>query len=61
VEHGEEIVITRRGRAVARLVAAEPGFARDKARRTVAGILELSRGVTLAGLKINDLIDEDRP
>jgi len=61
VEHGEEIIITRRGRAVARLVPTEPGFDRDKARRAVAGILELSKGATLGGLKIKDLIDDGRP
>jgi prevent-host-death family protein len=61
VEHGEEIVITRRGKPVARLVPAEPGFDREKARRAVAGILELSKGVTLGGLTIKDLIDEGRP
>jgi prevent-host-death family protein len=61
VERGEEIVITRRGRAVARLVPAEPGFDRNKARRAVAGILQLSKGVTLGGLKIKDLVNEGRP
>jgi prevent-host-death family protein len=61
VEHGEEIIITRRGRAVARLVPTESGFDRDKARRAVAGILELSKGATLGGLKIKDLINEGRP
>ncbi len=61
VEHGEEIVITRRGKAVAKLVPAEPGFDRDKARRAVAGILALSKGVTLGGLNIKDLINEGRP
>jgi len=61
VEHGDEILITRRGRAVAKLVPAVPGFDRDKARRAVAGILRLSKGVTLGGLKIKDLIDEGRP
>jgi len=61
VEHGEEIVITRRGKAVARLVSAEPGFDREKARRAVAGILEMSKGLTLGGLKIKDLINEGRP
>lgn len=49
VEHGQEILITRRGRAVARLVPAQPGFDREKARRAVVGILELSKGVTLRG------------
>jgi prevent-host-death family protein len=61
VEHGEEIVITRRGRPVARLGPVEPGFDREKARRAVAGILEMSKGVTLDGLKIKDLINEGRP
>ena len=61
IEHGEEIIITRRGRAVAKLVPTEPGFDRDKARRAVAGILELSKGATLGGLKIKDLIDDGRP
>jgi prevent-host-death family protein len=61
VEHGEEVVITRRGKAVARLVPADAGFDRARARRAVAGILELSKGVTLGGLKIKDLINEGRP
>jgi prevent-host-death family protein len=61
VEHGEEIVITRHGRPVARLTSVEPGFDREKARRAVAGILETSKGVTLGGLKIKDLINEGRP
>ena len=61
VERGEEIVITRRGRAIARLVPNTPGFDREKARRAVAGILELSQGVTLGGLEIKDLVSEGRP
>ena len=61
VEHGEEILITRRGKAVAKLVPAEAGFDRDKARRAVTGILALSKGVTLGGLRIKDLINEGRP
>ncbi len=61
VEHGAEIVITRRGKAIARLVPAEPGFDRAKARRAVAGILEISKHATLDGLKIKDLINEGRP
>jgi prevent-host-death family protein len=61
VEHGEETVITRRGKAVAKLVPSEPGFDREKARRAVAGILELSKGVTLDGLTTKELVDEGRP
>lgn len=61
VASGEEVLITRRGKPVARLVPAEPGFDRDKARRAVQGILEVRRGVTLGGLKIKDLVNEGRP
>jgi prevent-host-death family protein len=61
VENGEEVLITRRGKAVARLVPAEPGFDRAKARRAADGILEARRGVTLGGLKIKDLVNEGRP
>ncbi len=60
VESGEEVLITRRGKAVARLVPAAPGFDREKARRAANGILEASRGVTLGGLKIKDLVNEGR-
>ena len=61
VENGEEVLITRRGKAVARLVPAEPGFDRAKARRAADGIIEARRGVTLGGLKIKDLVNEGRP
>ena len=60
VERGEEIVITRRGKPVAKLVPAEPSFDRTSARRAVAGLLEANRGVTLGGLKIKELISEGR-
>ena len=61
VEQGEEVLITRRGRAVARLVPAEPGVDRAKARRAADGIIECRRGLTLAGLRIKDLVNEGRP
>ncbi len=61
VEQGEEIIITKHGRAVARLVPAAPGFDRDKARQAADGLLSASRGVTLGGNKIKDLINEGRP
>jgi len=60
VENGEEIVITRRGKPVAKLVPAGSGFDREKVRRAVAGLLKASRGLTLGGLKIRDLINEGR-
>jgi hypothetical protein len=51
----------RHGRAVAKLIPADLGFYRDKARRTVVDILSLSKGSTLGRLKIKDLIYEGRP
>ena len=60
VEEGGEVLITRRGKPVARLVAAEPGFDRDRARRAAAGLREASRGVTLGGLNLKALIGEGR-
>ena len=60
VEQGHEVIITRRGRPVARLVSAA-GFDRDKARRAAQGLLKASRGVTLGGLKIKDLVAAGRP
>ena len=61
VERGEEIVITRRGRPVARLIRETESVDRKKARRAAADILAASKGVTLGGLKLKDLINEGRP
>lgn len=61
VERGAEIVITRRGKPVAKLVPAVPGFDREKARRAAEGLREISKGLRLHGLKIKDLINEGRP
>ena len=60
VERGEEVIITRRGKPIARLVPAEDGFDRARARRAVQGIKETSRGLTLGGLALKDLIGEGR-
>jgi prevent-host-death family protein len=60
VERGEEVVITRRGKPIARLVPATPGFDREKARQAAEDIIARSKGVTLGGLKIKDLISEGR-
>lgn len=61
VERGEEVVITRDGRAVARLV---PGMGtRDRAVAEAAAqrILARSQGATLGpDLTLRDLIDEGR-
>ena len=61
-EAGEEVVITRGGKPVARLVSAgAPAIDRQQARAAAARIIERSKGVTLGGLKIKDLINEGRP
>jgi hypothetical protein len=39
---------------------AGPGLDRAKARRAALGLLEASRGVTLGGLRIKDLLSEGR-
>ena len=61
VEAGEEIVITRRGKIVARLVPPGSAFDRERAQAAVRRIREMRKGVTLGGLKIKDLINEGRP
>jgi len=60
VEAGDEVVITRRGKIVARLVP--PAEATDPVAGTAAAarIRARRRGVTLGGLKIKDLINEGR-
>ena len=52
VARGVEVIITKRGVPVAKLVPATPGFDREKARRAAAGLREASRGVTLEGIRI---------
>ncbi len=62
VEAGEEIVITRRGKVVAKLVqAGEPDIDRERARAAARRIRAMRKGITLGGLGIKDLIDEGRP
>lgn len=60
VEGGGDVVITRRGKPVARLVAYEVGFDREKARRAADGLRAASEGAILGGLSIKDLINEGR-
>jgi len=60
VEKGEEIVITRRGKAVARLVPSDADFDRERAAQAVARIVARRAGVKLGGLKIKDLVSEGR-
>ena len=60
VENGAEVVITRRGKPVARLTAYEVGFNRAKARRAAEGLRAASQGLRLDGLALRDLIDAGR-
>ncbi|MGH8801674.1 MAG: type II toxin-antitoxin system Phd/YefM family antitoxin [Casimicrobiaceae bacterium] len=60
VERGEEVVITRRGRIVARLVPGTPAFDSERAERAAADILARRVGVELGDLKIKDLVNERR-
>ncbi len=60
VEGGAEILITRRGKPVARLVAANTGFDRDKARRAADGLRAASKGLSLGEASIKDLVSEGR-
>jgi prevent-host-death family protein len=60
VERGEEVVITRHGKEVARLVPPKGGINRAEARATARRIREMRKGVTLGGLSLKDLINEGR-
>jgi prevent-host-death family protein len=58
---GEEITITRHGVPVARLVPARKTATREQRRAAIDSWIELSKGLSLGGLKIRDLINEGRP
>ena len=60
VEQGQEILIMRGGKPVARLVPVTPDFNRARARQAVANIIDRSKGVTLGGLGLKALVDEGR-
>jgi len=59
-EKGSEIVITRRGKPVAKLVPLTARRDRSTAEAAARRILERGRGRSLGGLKIKDLIEEGR-
>jgi prevent-host-death family protein len=60
VERGEEIIITRRGKPVARLAPLAENFDREAALEAVARLRESRKGVTLGGISVRELIDEGR-
>jgi prevent-host-death family protein len=59
-ERGEEVIITRHGKEVARLVPPRGAVNRDSARQAADRIRAMSKGVTLGGISIKDLINEGR-
>jgi prevent-host-death family protein len=60
VEAGDQVVITRRGKIVARLVPPAEAFDRQAALDAAQRIHARRQGVTLGGLKIKDLVAEGR-
>ncbi|HEX3885177.1 MAG TPA: type II toxin-antitoxin system prevent-host-death family antitoxin [Stellaceae bacterium] len=59
VARGEEVTITKHGKAVARLVPVErPSI--ERRREAIARIKELRKGQTL-GMSLRDAINEGRP
>jgi len=61
VEAGEEITITRHGTPVARLVPMRKVCTPQERREAIASWTESSKGLSLGGLTVRDLIDEGRP
>jgi prevent-host-death family protein len=63
VEKGEEIVISRRGKPVAKLMPLTPGFDREKARAAAEGLKKLQaslKGPPLTWEEIKQMRDEGR-
>jgi prevent-host-death family protein len=61
VESGEEVTITRHGHPVAKFVPVRKSSTLKERQEAVEAMLEASKGRSLRGLKIKDLIDEGRP
>ncbi|TAF99303.1 MAG: type II toxin-antitoxin system prevent-host-death family antitoxin [Betaproteobacteria bacterium] len=55
VEAGDEVVITRRGRVVARMVSPNAGHDRAEARRAAEALLAATKGWRLDGVTVNEL------
>lgn len=61
VEQGEEVVITRHGKPVARLVReTRTEEARQRARAAAEALVVLSQGVTTGGHSLKEMISEGR-
>ena len=55
-EHGEEVVITRRGKPVAKLVPMNSAFDRERAREAARRIRERAKTLKLSPSDVEDLI-----
>ena len=60
VEAGDEVVITRRGRPVARLVSAIAGHDRVEATLAADALVAATRGWQLDGISVNELKAQGR-
>lgn len=60
VEAGEEIIITKHGAPVAKLVPVKKEASAEQRAAAIRRIQKLGTGLSLAGLKIKDLIAEGR-
>ena len=60
VERGEEIIITRHGKPVARIVPHAPRRSKEEIRKAIEDIRRLRQNVTLGGLDWRELRDEGR-
>jgi len=59
VAAGEQVTITRHGTPIARLVPVRAGGTRQL-RDTIAKLKKFSKGHTLGGLKVKDMVSEGR-
>ncbi|HLI67578.1 MAG TPA: type II toxin-antitoxin system prevent-host-death family antitoxin [Caulobacteraceae bacterium] len=60
VEGGGEVIITRRGKPIARLGPIDARQDKGKGARAAEGLRAASKGRRLGGLKLKDLISEGR-
>lgn len=60
VETGEEVIITKHGAPVAKLVPLRKEASAEQRAAAVRRIQKLAAGLSLGGLKIRDLISEGR-
>ena len=60
VEAGEEITITKHGAPIAKLVPVKKEASAEERAAAIRRIQKLADGLSLAGLKIKDLISEGR-